>query len=260
MDELEDLLKKLPIDKIKLIVVDGIFSMEGSITKLPQIMELARKYDAAVMVDDAHSLGVLGKTGKGTADHFGLTDEVDMIMGTFSKSLASLGGFVAANNDIIKYLKHHARALIFSASIPPAQAATAMAALDIIQREPERIVNLWKNTHYMIDELKKHGFDLGITETPIIPIFVRDNMKTFMFTKRLFDEGIFVNPVVSPAVKSDSSLIRISLMATHTKEQIDKTLEMIYMIAKELELFEFQAAHPHEKNKYELPSDVEEEL
>ena len=260
MDELEELLMKLPIEKIKLIVVDGIFSMEGSITKLPQIMELAKKYDAAVMVDDAHSLGVLGKTGKGTADHFGLTDEVDMIMGTFSKSLASLGGFVAANNDIIKYLKHHARALIFSASIPPAQAATAMAALDIIQREPERIVNLWKNTHYMIDELKKNGFDLGITETPIIPIFVRDNMKTFMFTKRLFDEGIFVNPVVSPAVRSDSSLIRISLMATHTKEQIDRTLEMIYMIAKELELFEFQAAHPHEQNKYELPSDVEEEL
>ncbi len=251
MDELEEVLKKLPMDKIKLIVVDGVFSMEGDIVKLPRLVELAEKYDAAIMVDDAHSLGVLGVTGKGTADHFGLTNKVDMIMGTFSKSLASLGGFVAANNDVIKFLKHHSRALIFSASIPPSSAATAIAALDIIIREPERIVNLWKNTHYMIDSLKASGFDLGITETPIIPIYVRDNMKTFMFTKRLFDEGIFVNPVVSPAVKSDSSLIRISIMATHTKEHIDKALEKINMIAKELELFEFQeslgVSHHHSK-------------
>ena len=239
MEDLENTLKKLPHDKIKLVVVDGIFSMEGDIVKLPQVMALAEKYDAAVMVDDAHSLGVLGKTGKGTADHFGLTDKVDMIMGTFSKSLASLGGFVAANEDIIKFLKHHARALIFSASIPPASAATAIACIDIIKREPERIKHLWDNTHYMTNALKEAGYDLGITETPIIPLYVRDNMKTFMFTKRLLDEGIFVNPVVSPAVPTESSLIRISLMATHTKEQIDRALEKINMVAKELELFEY---------------------
>jgi 8-amino-7-oxononanoate synthase len=162
-----------------------------------------------------------------------------MIMGTFSKSLASLGGFVAANTDIIKYLKHHARALIFSASIPPASAATAIACIDIIKKEPERIKHLWDNTHYMANALRTAGYDLGITETPIIPIYVRDNMKTFMFTKRLLDEGIFVNPVVSPAVPTESSLIRISLMATHTKEQIDRALEKINMVAKELELFEY---------------------
>ena len=208
MESLEKLLAKTEEDRIKLIAIDGVFSMEGDIAKLPEIVALAKKYNANIFLDDAHSLGVLGKNGRGTADHFGLTDDVDMIMGTFSKSLASIGGFVAADNDTINFLKHNARSLIFSASIAPANAASVIAALDLIQTEPERIEKLWDNTHYAMKLLKDAGFDTGKTETPIIPIMIRDDYKTFNLTKLLLDEGVFVNPVVSPAVPSTSSLIR----------------------------------------------------
>jgi len=236
MFELEEFLRTINQHAVKLIVTDGVFSMEGDVAELPVITALAEKYGAMVMVDDAHSLGLLGERGQGTAAHFGLTDKVDLIMGTFSKSLASLGGFIASSSEIINYLKHHARSLIFSASIPPAAAAAALAALEIIKDEPERIEKLWENTRYMSSALKELGFDLGKSETPIIPIFIRDNYSTFWFTNELLKEGIFVNPVVSPAVKSDSSLIRISLMATHTREQIDKAIEKIYNVASGLNI------------------------
>ncbi len=238
MASLERELKKCESDKIKLIVVDGVFSMEGDIVKLPEIVELSKKYGATVMVDDAHALGVIGKQGSGTASHFGLTDEVDLIMGTFSKSLASIGGFIASDNETINFLKHNSRSLIFSASIAPASAASALAALEIIQQEPERIETLWKHTHYAINKFRELGFDIGITETPIIPVYVREDAKTFMFTKMLMNEGIFVNPVVSPAVPSDSTLIRFSLMATHTREQIDRALDTMYRIGKKLHIVE----------------------
>jgi 8-amino-7-oxononanoate synthase len=240
MNELENQLRSIDDDRIRMIVVDGIFSMEGDVADLPSIVKLANKYGAALMVDDAHALGVLGKHGEGTAAHFGLTNEVDLIMSTFSKSLASLGGFVASNKDIINYLKHNARSMIFSASIPPSAAAAALAALEIIQAEPERLENLWANTRYATETLKNLGFDVGKTETPIIPIYIRDDMTTFKFTNRLFEEGVFVNPVVSPAVKSDSSLIRMSLMATHSIKQIEQAIDKINKVAKELGVFALQ--------------------
>jgi 8-amino-7-oxononanoate synthase len=236
MLSLEKALKTCKPDKIKLIVVDGIFSMEGDIVKLPEIVELAKKYNASIFVDDAHSLGVIGKKGAGTASHFGLTDEVDFIMGTFSKSLASIGGFIASDKDTINFLKHNSRSYIFSASITPAATASVLAALEIIQNEPERIDKLWANTRYALDNLRVMGFDIGHTESPIIPLYVRDNLKTFKITKMLFDDGIFVNPVVSPAVSSDASLIRFSLMATHTFEQIDIALDKISKNAKKLQI------------------------
>lgn len=223
-------------EKIKLIVVDGVFSMEGDIVHLPEIVKLAEKYSANIMIDDAHSLGVLGENGSGTASHFGLTDKVDLIMGTFSKSLASIGGFIASDDDTINYLKHHSRSLMFSASIAPANAGSVLAALEIIQREPERIKKLWRNTHYAIKVLKEMGFDIGKTESPIIPIYIRDNTKTFMITNELLQEGVFVNPIVSPAVNSESSLIRFSLMATHSIEQIGIALEKINRIAKKYDV------------------------
>ena len=236
MASLEKVLKQCKPGKIKLIVIDGIFSMEGDIAKLPEIVKLAREYDATIMVDDAHSLGVIGKNGSGTASHFGMDDEVDLIMGTFSKSLASIGGFIASDFDTINYLKHNSRSLIFSASIAPAAAGSVIAALDIMQNEPHHIQNLWTNTHYALKCFKDMGFDTGASESPIIPLFVRDDSKTFMFTKLLLNEGVFVNPVVSPAVPSDSSLIRFSLMANHTPEQIDKAVETCYKVAKKIHI------------------------
>lgn len=236
MEALEKLLQSAPPEVIKLIVVDGVFSMEGDIAKLPEIVALSKKYRANIMIDDAHGLGVLGKYGQGTAAHFGLTKEVDLIMGTFSKSLAAIGGFIAADSATINYLKHHARSLMFSASIAPANAASVLAALDIIQQEPERIDRLWDNTDYAMEALQAAGFDTGKTETPIIPIYVRDNEKTFLLTKLLLQEGIFVNPVVSPAVANDAALIRFSLMATHTKSQIDRAVIAITKIAKRLDI------------------------
>ena len=193
------------------------------------------------MVDDAHGLGVMGELGRGTSDHFGLTDEVDLIMGTFSKSLASIGGFIAASHDTINYLKHNARSLIFSASIAPANAASVIAAIDLIKSEPERIDRVWENTHYAMKLLQDAGFDTGHTETPIIPVMIRDDFKTFNLTKMLLDEGVFVNPVVSPAVPSSSSLIRYSLMATHTKEQIEESVEKMYRISKKIGVFDTEA-------------------
>ncbi|MES2110597.1 MAG: pyridoxal phosphate-dependent aminotransferase family protein [Bacteroidota bacterium] len=234
MDDLQRKLSILPEEAVKLIVVDGIFSMEGDIAKLPEIVKIADKFGANIMVDDAHSLGVIGKNGAGTASHFGLTDSVDLIMGTFSKSLASLGGFIAADADTIDYLKHRARSLVFSASMPPASVASVIAALDIIESEPERIAKLWDNTNHAMKLLIDEGFDLGPTESPILPIYVRDNLKTFQVTRHLQDAGIFVNPVVSPAVPSDSSLLRFSLMATHTFAQIEEAVEKIAKAFKEV--------------------------
>ena len=231
---LERVLQSCEPDRVKLIVADGIFSMDGDIVNLPGLVELAKKYNANVMMDDAHSLGVIGRNGRGTADHFGLTDDVDLIMGTFSKSLASIGGFIAANSSVIEFLKHHARSLIFSASISPASTASVLAALQIIKREPERIEKLWELTHYSLNSLHQLGFDTGVSCTPIIPIYIRDDLKTFQLSKMLLDEGVFVNPVTSPAVAKDDTLIRFSLMATHSKEQVDEAIGKIYSVSKRL--------------------------
>lgn len=236
MESLEQKLKTCVPDKLKLIIVDGIFSMEGDIANLPEIVKLAEKYNANVMVDDAHTLGVIGKNGAGTSSHFGLTDKVDVIMGTFSKSLASLGGFIAGDASTINYLKHNSRSLIFSASITPASTASVIAALDIIESEPERIEKLWANSQRAYTLLKDAGFVLGETLTPIIPIFIRNNEKTFKITQLLFDDGIFVNPVIAPAVPDEDTMIRFSLMATHTFDQIDEACEKIIKYARLLEI------------------------
>jgi len=236
MQDLEAKLAGLPADSMKLIAIDGIFSMEGDIVNLPDIVKLADKYGANIMVDDAHSLGVIGDKGAGTASHFNLTDKVDLIMGTFSKSLASLGGFVSGDADVIDFLKHKARSLIFSASMTPAAVASVITALDIIQSEPERIEKLWANTRYALQLLQENGFDTGETESPIIPVYVRDNHKTFLFTKMLQEDGVFVNPVVSPAVPSDASLIRFSLMATHSFSQIEEAVEKLNKAANILDI------------------------
>jgi len=238
MESLEKILQKTEMDKIKIIAVDGVFSMEGDLAKLPEIVALAKKYNANIMVDDAHGLGVMGPLGRGTAAHYGVTDDVDLIMGTFSKSLASIGGFIAADDVTINFLKHNARSLIFSASIAPANAASVIAALDLIHEEPERIKKLWDNTYHAMARLRAAGFDIGHTETPIVPIYIRDDFKTFNLTKMLLEEGIFVNPVVSPAVPSSSSLIRYSLMATHSIEQIDESIDKITKISRQLGILE----------------------
>lgn len=236
MKSLESKLKLCDPDQIKLIVVDGIFSMDGDIAKLPEIVRLSEKYSATIMVDDAHSIGVLGKNGSGTASHFGLTDKVDLIMGTLSKSLASLGGFIASDFHTINYLKHNSRSLIFSASITPASAATVLAAIEIMEKEPERIKHLWDVSNYALKGFKELGFEIGKAETPIIPLYIGDELKALQLTRMLLDEGIFVNPVVSPAVSKDDCMIRFSLMATHTKQQVDIGLEKIFRCAKELEI------------------------
>lgn len=236
MTSLEKVLKSCPKDKVKLIVVDGVFSMEGDVANLPEIVALAKKYNAAVYVDEAHGIGVFGKQGRGTCDHFGVAQDVDLIMGTFSKSFASLGGFVATDSITANYLRHNSRSYIFSASITPASTAAVSAALDIMESEPERIEHLWEMTHYALDGFRNMGCEIGNTSTPIIPLFIRDNNKTFRITRELFDEGVFVNPVVSPAVPSDSTLIRFSLMATHTKEQLDFALDKIQKCFKRYDL------------------------
>ncbi|HEX5400393.1 MAG TPA: aminotransferase class I/II-fold pyridoxal phosphate-dependent enzyme, partial [Verrucomicrobiae bacterium] len=220
----------------KLIVVDGVFSMEGDIVRLPELCELAREHGAAVMVDDAHAIGVIGKNGAGTSSHFDLTDQVHLIMGTFSKSLASLGGFIAADGKTIDYLKHNSRALIFSCSMSPANVAAVTAALDIMESEPERINQLWNNTERMKQGLISLGFNLGATETPILPVYCGGLERAFLFCKRLEEEGVFVNPVVPPAVQPSNELIRISLMATHSNRQIDFALEKLGKVGRELAL------------------------
>ncbi|MCD6332561.1 MAG: aminotransferase class I/II-fold pyridoxal phosphate-dependent enzyme [Bacteroidales bacterium] len=234
MSALEAKLKSCDSNAMKFIVVDGIFSMEGDITNLPEIVRLAEKYNATIMVDDAHSLGVLGKYGAGTGSHFDLTDQVDIIMGTFSKSFASLGGFIASDADTINYLKHNSRSLIFSASITPASTATVLATLEIMQNEPERIEKLWTDTRYAINTFKSLGFITGLSETPIIPLHIGDMQKTLVLTMKLIEQGIFINPVIPPAVPPNDSLIRFSLMATHTREQIDYAIEHIYQTSKSL--------------------------
>ena len=238
MESLEKQLQKCDPDKVKLIVTDGVFSMEGDVAKLPEIVALAKKYNASVMVDEAHGIGVFGRQGRGTCDHFDVSQDVDLIMGTFSKSFASIGGFIAADESIINYLRHHSRSYIFSASNTPAATAAANAALDIMMNEPERIQHLWDLTHYALDGFRQMGCEIGHTSTPIIPLFIRDNDLTFLIVKELFEAGIFVNPVVSPAVASEDTLIRFSLMATHTKEQLDYALETIHKVFKQHGLVE----------------------
>lgn len=227
MESLEKVLKSCKEDAIKLIVVESVYSMEGDVADLPAITALAKKYNASVYVDEAHGLGVFGKQGRGVCNQLGVTDDVDCIMGTFSKSFASLGGFIATDSVTANYLRHNSRSYIFSASITPASTAAVGAALDIIESEPERIQNLWDVTRYALDGFRRIGCEIGNTSTPIIPLFIRDNTTTFMITRDLFEDGIFVNPVVSPAVSSEDTLIRFSLMATHTKKQVDYALEKI---------------------------------
>ena len=242
MKDLERKLKLCEPDKIKLIVVDGIFSMEGDITKLPEIVRLSEKYNGSIMVDDAHALGVLGKNGSGTASHFGLTDKVDLIMGTFSKSMASIGGFIAADKTTINFIKHNSRSLMFSASMTPSSAASVLAAIEIMESEPERITRLMDLTEYARNRFRELGFDTGKSESPIIPLFIRDDIKALQMAQRLLEEGVFVNPVVSPAVSKEDCIIRISLMATHTYEQVDKAIEKITSVAKELDVFAYEGA------------------
>ena len=230
MESLEEQLKKCEPDKVKLIVTDGVFSMEGDVANLPKIVELAKKYDASVMVDEAHGIGVFGRGGRGTCDHFGVTNDVDLIMGTFSKSFASLGGFIATDKEITNFLRHHSRSYIFTASITPASTAAALKALEIMENEPEHQEHLWDITNYALDGFRNMGCEIGNTSTPIIPLYVRDNYKTFGITADLLKEGIFVNPVVSPAVAPQDTLIRFSLMATHTKDQVTFALEKIQKV------------------------------
>jgi len=236
MIALEARLQQLAPEAGKLVVVDGVFSMEGDIIQLPELCRLAKKYHAAVMVDDAHAMGVLGNQGSGTASHFDLTDQVDLIMGTFSKSLASLGGFIGADAATIDFLKHRSRSLIFSASMSPANVAAVLAAVSIMRSEPQRIADLWKNTKRMKEGLISLGFDLGDSETPILPVYTHDRTVAFQFCKCLQEEGVFVNPVVYPAVAPGYELIRISLMATHTDKQIDFALDKMGTIGKALNL------------------------
>lgn len=227
MESLEMRLRQCNPDSVKLIVADGVFSMEGDIVNLPKMVELAEQYDADIMIDDAHALGVLGCQGRGTADHFGLTDKVDLIMGTFSKSFGSLGGFIASDSDTINYLKHNARSLIFSASMPPANVASVSKAIDIMLEEPERIQKLWGLSNYARQQFKDRGFDTGHSETPIIPLFVRNSEKAFWLCTKLLEDGVFVTPVIAPAVPENDALIRFALMATHTFEQVDEAVGKI---------------------------------
>lgn len=236
MDALEKKLKACEPDAPKMIVVDGVYSMLGDLCPLPQICELAEKYNASVMVDDAHGLGVFGKNGSGTADYFGLTDKVDLIMGTFSKSFGSLGGFIAGSEPVINFLKHNARSLIFSASMTPAAVAAASKALDIMQSEPERIEHLWDITRYAHAKFRENGFDINATQSPIIPLMVRDTRKAMQIVTLAYKEGVFITPVIAPAVPEKDVLIRFALMATHTKEHIDIAVEKLTKIFKQLDV------------------------
>ena len=236
MEDLERVLAKLPHEAIKLIVVDGVFSMEGGLAKLPQIVELKHKYNCSVMVDEAHGIGVFGREGRGVCDHFGLTDEVDLIMGTFSKSLASIGGFIASDFDTINWLRHTSRTYIFSASNSPAATAAALEALHILQKEPERIEHLWDVTNYALKRFREEGFEIGDTESPIIPLYVHDVDKTFLVTKLAYDAGVFINPVIPPACAPQDTLVRFALMATHTKDQVDQAIEILKKIFMDMDL------------------------
>ncbi|MBE6281227.1 MAG: pyridoxal phosphate-dependent aminotransferase family protein [Bacteroides sp.] len=236
MEALEKELQKCNPESVKLIVVDGVFSMEGDLAPLLEIVKLKEKYNASIMVDEAHGMGVFGKQGRGVCNHFGVTEQVDVIMGTFSKSFASLGGFVAADKDVINWVRHTARSYIFQASATPASTAAALEALHIFQDEPERLENLWKITNYALESFRQAGFEIGETESPIIPLYVRDTEKTFMATKMAFDEGVFINPVIPPACAPQDTLLRFALMATHTKEQVDQAVEKLTKCFKALDI------------------------
>ena len=234
-NDVEDLrrLMKDGAHKGRLIVIDGVFSMEGDIADLPGIVPVAQQFEAGILVDDAHGIGVLGKKGRGTAEHFGLEDDVDLIMGTFSKSLASIGGFICGDAELIHFIKHRARTLVFSAAPPPASVAAASAAVDIIDGEPERREQLWKNTRFMLAGLRNLGFDTGESETPVIPILVGEDYTAFGMSKRLHEEGVFVNPVVSPATPKGRALLRTSYMATHTEAHLSRALDAVEKVGKE---------------------------
>ena len=234
MEDLENILKGLPHEAVKLIVVDGVFSMEGDLANLPKIVELKHKYNCSIMLYEAHGLGVFGKEGRGVCDHFGLTDEVDLIMGTFSKSMASIGGFIAGDKDTINYLRHTVRTYIFSASNTPAATAAALEALHIIKKEPERIEKLWKVTNYALKRFREEGFEIGETESPIIPLYVHDVDKTFQVTKLAFDNGVFINPVIPPACAPQDTLVRFALMATHTEEQVERGVQILKKVFQDL--------------------------
>ncbi len=236
MEDLEKQLQKCEPDRIKLIVVDGVFSMEGDLCKLPEIIALKKKYNASVMVDEAHGIGVFGRQGRGVCDHFGLTKDVDLIMGTFSKSLASIGGFIAADSSIINWLRHTVRTYIFSASCTPAATAAALEALHIIQNEPERLKALWDVTNYALKRFREEGFEIGDTQSPIIPLYVRDTEKTFKAVAFAFREGVFINPVIPPACAPQDTLVRYALMASHTHKQVDESVEKLKKVFKELEI------------------------
>ena len=236
VESLEKRLALAPVDAPKLIVVDGVYSMEGDIAPVPAIVALCEKYNASLMIDDAHGLGVMGDHGRGTADHFGLTDKVDLIMGTFSKSFGSLGGFIAGDREVLNYLKHNSRSLIFSASMPPANVAAVSKAIDIMLSEPERLDHLWALTRHAHEEFKARGFDIGHTQSPIIPLFVRDLQKCLTAVKMALDEGIFITPVIPPAVPEDSVIVRFALMATHSFEQLDEAIDKLTKVFRKLEI------------------------
>ena len=236
MADLERVLQKAPLDASKLVVTDGVFSMEGDVAQVDQMVAICDRYNATLMVDEAHGLGVFGREGRGTCDHFGMLPNVELIMGTFSKSLASVGGFIAADKDTINWMKHSVRPYIFTASITPASTASVLEALRIMRSEPERNTALWENQRYALKAFKDLGFEVGNTQTPIIPLFIRDNIKTFTITHHLLEDGVFVTPVIAPAVPSDETLIRVALMATHTHEQIDIAVEKIHREFKKLQV------------------------
>ncbi|MBR4353095.1 MAG: aminotransferase class I/II-fold pyridoxal phosphate-dependent enzyme [Bacteroidales bacterium] len=236
VEALEKKMQMAPVEAPKLIVVDGVYSMEGDIAPIPQLVELCGKYNASLMIDDAHGLGVMGDHGRGTANHFGLTDKVDLIMGTFSKSFGSLGGFIAGDHEVINFLKHNSRSLIFSASMPPANVAAVSRAIDIMLSEPERLEHLWALTRHAHAEFKARGFDIGHTQSPIIPLFVRDLNKCLTAVKMALDEGDFITPVIPPAVPEDSVIVRFALMATHSFEQLDEGIDKLTKIFRKLEI------------------------
>lgn len=236
MDDLEQQLLKCEPEAVKLIVVDGVYSMEGDLANLPEIIRLKKKYNATVMVDEAHGVGVFGRNGRGVCDHFGLTDEVDLIMGTFSKALASVGGFIAADKSVINWIRHTCRTYIFSASNSPAATAAARCALQILLQEPQIIERLWEVTNYALKRFREEGFEIGDTASPIIPLYVRDTVRTFEVTKRAFEEGVFINPVIPPACAPQDTLVRFALMATHTKEQVDRAVKALVKVFKEFNL------------------------
>lgn len=236
MEDLENILKGLPHEAVKLIVVDGVFSMEGDLANLPKIVELKHKYNCSIMVDEAHGIGVFGDHGRGVCDHFGLTDEVDLIMGTFSKSMASIGGFIAADADTINYLRHTCRTYIFSASNTPAATAAALEALHILQQEPERIEKLWDVTRYALKRFREEGFEIGETESPIIPLYIHDVEKTFVAVAKAFEYGVFINPVIPPACAPQDTLVRFALMATHTKDEVERAVNILKKVFVELDI------------------------